>query len=108
MRQAARGGTLAITALAITALSSPARFLLQPHASPAGDAGRTLRNQLDAGFVERRYQFRERIDVAANDAVAGFHALNCRHRKLSQFRQLALIKLGQGARRTQLFRRNHV
>ena len=81
---------------------------LQPHAAPAAGAGRALADQLDAGGVERADQLHQRIDVAADHAVARLHALDGRHRQAGQLGQLALVDAEQGPGGAQLGRRDHV
>ena len=69
----------------------------QPHAAPAAWAGRALADELDAGGIERADQFHQRIDIAADDAIARFHALDRRHRQARKFGQLALVDAEQGS-----------
>ena len=53
-------------------------LLAQPHAAPTCRAVRAVGDQYDPEFIERADQLHERVDIAANDTVAGFHALNSR------------------------------
>src|SRR5581483_3987188 len=89
------------------AVSAMAGSRLQPHAATAALAHGTLSDQLDARRVERLDQLHERIDIAADDAVACFHALDRGQRESGHLGQLALINSEQGARRPQLRRRNN-
>ncbi len=52
-------------------------------------------------------QLHQRIDVAADDAVAGLHALDGRHRKVRQFGHLPLIDVQERARGPELIGGNH-
>ena len=63
----------------------------QADAAPALRAGGSLADEFHARAAQRLDQFHQRIDIAANDAVARFHALNGRYRKARQFGELALI-----------------
>jgi hypothetical protein len=70
-------------------------------------ARRVVGDQLNAERLERPNELHQRIDVAANDAVAGFHALDGRQRQSSRFSERPLIDTEKGARRPELARCNH-
>jgi hypothetical protein len=67
-----------------------------------------LCDELDAGCIQGGHELRERIDVAANDAVACLHALNGRERQSSELGQLSLVDSKQGSSASQLGGCNHV
>ena len=54
-----------------------------------------------------RNQLHQRIDIAADHAVAGFHALDGRHRKVGQFGHLPLIDVQERARGPKLIGGDH-
>jgi len=74
----------------------------KPHAAPAGGAGRAFGDELDAGGVERAGQLGQRIDIAADDAIARLHALDGRHRQAREIGELALVDAEQRPRRPEL------
>ena len=74
---------------------------------PPRARGRALTDQLDAVGGERVDQLHQRVDVAAHDAVAGFHALDRWQREPRALRQFALVDAEQGARGPDLGGRNH-
>src|SRR5258708_36219046 len=82
-------------------------MLPQPDAAAAGRAGKTGVDQLDPGVVERGHELHQRIDVAADDAVARFHALDRRHRKVGELSHFALIDAQERTRGPELIGRNH-
>jgi integrase len=54
--------------------------LAQPHSSAATRTGRAFVDELDPGSLQRRDDPRQRLDHAADRAVARFHSLNRRKR----------------------------
>ena len=80
----------------------------QPHAAPAGHAGGALADEFDAGGIERGNQFHEGVDVAANDALAGFHPLDRRDGKPGQIGKFALIDAEKRPGGAELRSCNHV
>src|SRR5581483_7019394 len=90
-----------------TAVSAIAGSCLQAHAAPAALAHGSHTDQLDARCVERFDQLHERVDIAADHAVACLHSLNRGKRKASHLGQLALIDSKQSPRSPQLRRRNN-
>ena len=80
---------------------------LQPHAAAAAVAGRVVGDELDAERVERRDKLHQRIDIAADHALAGFHALDGRQRQAGQFSKRALIDAEDCSGGAQLARSDH-
>src|ERR1700730_4601106 len=76
--------------------------ILQPDTAAASVAHGTIADQLNADGVQGFHQLHQGIDIAADDALARFHALDGRYGEASQFREAPLIKAGQGSCRTQL------
>ena len=70
----------------------------KPNPAPASLAGGALADQFDTGGVERPDELFERIDIAANDRLARFHALDGGQREAGEFRELPLIDLQQRPR----------
>src|SRR5437016_13544325 len=64
---------------------------LEPHAAAAAVAHRVLRDELDAGRLERRHELHQGIDIAADHAAARLHALDGRERETGQAGKRALI-----------------
>ena len=60
-------------------------------------AHRIIGNQLNAERIEGRHKLHQRVDVAANNPLAGFHALDGRQGQSGGFRQLALVDAKSGA-----------
>ena len=79
---------------------------LETDAAAAARALRAFRDEFDASGIQRADQLHERIDVAANDAVACLHPLNRGQRKAGHLGQFALVDTEKGARRPQLCRRD--
>jgi hypothetical protein len=80
-----------------------------PEANPA-PAGRTRNariDQFDPRTLQGRNQLHERIDVAADDAVARFHALDGGDRKIRKVGGLPLIYVQERTGRPELVGRNH-
>src|SRR5687767_3481793 len=84
-----------------------ARLFLQPDTATAAGTGRIRTDQLDPGLVQGRDQLHQRIDVAANHVLAGFHALNGGDRQSRPLRQAALVDPKERPRRAHLSRRDH-
>src|SRR5689334_13775484 len=70
---------------------SPAIWRLHADAATAAARGRTFADQLDARFAQCADQLDERIDVAADHAFGGFHALDGRQRQPAALREFAVI-----------------
>ena len=81
---------------------------LEADAAAAGLAGRAFADELDAGGIEGADEPHQRIDVAANDAFARFHALDGGHRQAGKVGKLALVEPGERPRGAKLRGRNHV
>ncbi len=64
----------------------------EPHTASAAGGGRAFADQLDAIGRKRIDQLHQRVDIAAHDAVARFHALNGWQRQAGNLRQLALVE----------------
>src|SRR5215470_4185094 len=84
-----------------------ARSCPQPHASPAAWAHGALADQLNAGGAKRIDELHQRIDIAADDAVARFHALDGRQRQARALGQRLLVDAQQGPGRPHLSASNH-
>src|SRR5882757_8503393 len=82
-------------------------MLAEPDAPSARRARSARIDQFDAGVLKRGNQFHERIDVGADDAVAGFHALNGRNRKVRQTGGLPLIDIQEGTGGPELIGGDH-
>jgi hypothetical protein len=65
--------------------------LPETDASTTGRALSSRIDQFDPGILQCRNQFHQRIDVPADNSVAGFHALNGRYRKIRQVGRLPLV-----------------
>jgi hypothetical protein len=78
--------------------------------SDTPSSGRTRNpriDQFDPRILEGGNQFHEGIDVGPDNAVAGFHALNGRDRKVRQIGGLPLIDIEECTRSPELIRGNH-
>jgi hypothetical protein len=64
-------------------------------------------NHFDAGTVKRDNQLHQRIDIASDNVLAGFHALNRWHRKPRKLGKLALVDAEQHPGSPQLSRCDH-
>src|SRR4051794_4949212 len=82
-------------------------MLPEPDASAPGRAWSAGIDQFDTRVVERRHQFHERIDIATDDAITGFHTLDRRHREVRQDSHLPLIDVQERARGPELIGGNH-
>src|SRR5438132_8470242 len=67
----------------------------QPDAAAAAGTLRIVSNQFDPGCIECCYELHQRVDIAANDAVASFHALDGWQRQAGKVRELALVDTNQ-------------
>jgi hypothetical protein len=79
----------------------------QSNATAAGLAHGTVADQFDAGFIQGRNKLGERLDIAADNAVAGFHPLDRGQGKIGKFSKLALINSDQRSSGSHLSRSNH-
>jgi len=77
------------------------------HAAAASRTGQSGIDQFDTRILQSRNQLHERIDIAADHAVARLHALDGRQRQAGQFGELALVDAKQRPRRPQLCSSNH-
>src|ERR1043166_5054160 len=93
---------------ASTLALSPRRRHPQTHAAAAGLAYRALVDQLDAGAVQRGDQLHQRLDVAADHAVARLHALYGGQREARRLGERRLVEAGERACGTQLARGDHL
>ena len=82
-------------------------MLAQPDSATTARAGNAGIDQFDSRVIERRNQFHQRIDVAADDAVARLHALDGRHREVGEFRHLPLIDVQERPRGPELIGGDH-
>ena len=82
-------------------------MLAKPNAAASGCAGHSRIDQLDPGIVECGNELHEGIDIAADDTVAGFHALDGRHRQVRQFGHLPLIDVQERTRGPELIGGDH-
>src|SRR5258705_6675448 len=83
------------------------RPFLQPDAAAAGFARRALVDELDPKAVERGDQLHQRLHIAADYAVARFHALDRGQRKPRGLGERPLIDAGERPGGPQLSRRDH-
>src|SRR6266404_554812 len=82
-------------------------MLPQPHASATIRARDARTDQFDARFIKRGNQLHQRIDIAADHTIAGFHALDRGYRKVRQISHLPLIDIQERARSPELMGRDH-
>src|SRR6266478_2172203 len=82
-------------------------MLPQPDTSATSRARDARIDQFDPRSIKRGNQLHERIDVAADHAVAGFHALDRRHRKVRLLSHLPLIDIQERARSPELIGSDH-
>ncbi len=82
-------------------------MLPEPDAPAAGRACNARIDQLDPRIIKGGNQLHQRIDIAADDAVAGFHALDRRHRKVGEPGHLPLIDVQERARGPELIGGDH-
>lgn len=78
----------------------PLRFFVrrpQPNPAAAARACRPFSDHLDAGVFQRAHHLHKRIDAAADDAVACFHALDRGHREPAQLGKAPLADAEQRA-----------
>src|SRR5260221_4386404 len=64
---------------------------LQPHATPTIVTDRPFADQFDARSRKRINKLHQRIDIASDDPVTRFHALDRRQRETRAVGELALI-----------------
>lgn len=81
---------------------SSSRSNLQTNTAPASGTGSSFRYQNNPERLQRRDQFHQGIHIAPDHIVAGFHALNRRHRQTRFLGEFALIDAGKGAGGTHL------
>jgi hypothetical protein len=79
-----------------------------PNPTPATLAHGAIVDQLDAEGIQPGDQLHQGVNIAADEAVAGFHPLNGRHRKARTLRQLALVNADQGTCSAELGSSYHV
>src|SRR5215470_13466411 len=107
-----RAGTTVTGAIDISLLGASARrnngSALQSHATPAALTCRALADELDARDGKGLDQLHQRVDVAADDAVARFHALDGGQRETRAPGKLALIEPQERPRRPHLGASYHV
>jgi hypothetical protein len=82
-------------------------MLPKPNAPPSGRTRNPRIDQFDPCILKSGNQFHERIHVGPDDAVAGFHALNGRNRKIRQIGGLPLVYIQQRAGGPELVGRDH-
>jgi len=92
--------------------AAPGRFCrswsaLQPDTAPTPLAESALSDQFYACGFKSGDQLRERIDIAAYDAAACLHTLNCWHGQPCKLGQLPLVNPEQRTNSTKLGSRNH-
>src|SRR5207237_716050 len=79
-------------------LALPAPRRLEAHAAAAGLARRAFVDELDARALERGDQLHQRLDVAADHAVARLHALDGGQREARRLGERRLVEAGVGPR----------
>src|SRR5579871_212143 len=77
---------------------------LQANAATAAGARHPGSDQDNSVSVQCCDQFHQRVDVAADDTLAGFHALDRGNRQAALLRKLALVDSGERTRGTQIGR----
>ena len=82
-------------------------MLAESHAAASSHTRHARIYQLDACILKRGNQFHEGIDVAADHAVTGLHALDRRNRKVCQIGRLPLIDVQERAGGPELIGSNH-
>ena len=82
-------------------------MVAEPNAPAAGRTGSPRIDQFDPCIFKRGNQLHQRIDIGPDDAVAGFHALNGRNRKIRQIGGLPLVYIQQRAGGPELVGRDH-
>jgi hypothetical protein len=83
------------------------QMLPKPNAPPSGRTRNPRIDQFDPCILKSGNQFHERIDVGPDNAVAGFHALNGRNRKIRQIGGLSLVYIQERAGGPELIGRDH-
>src|SRR6266571_982262 len=81
---------------------------LEPYAATGVRACGIVGDEFDAAGVKRCHQLHQRIDIAADHAVARLHSLDGRERQAGQLGELALVDAKQRTRGTKLCSSNHV
>ena len=81
---------------------------LQADTPSALQALLSFAQKLDSRGVQGPDQLHQRIDIASDDAIAGLHPLNGRHRQGAKFGELALVQAQKSPGCPQLRRRYHV
>src|SRR5262245_39060253 len=84
------------------------RRTFESDTAAAAVADSVVGDQLDAGGIERRHQLHQRVDVAANDAVARLHALDGGKRQPRPLGERSLIDPEKRARGSELATGDHV
>jgi hypothetical protein len=81
--------------------------LPETNAATAVGAGNARIDQFNPGVLKRGNQLHEGVDVAADDAIARFHALDGGDGKVCELGGLPLIDIQQRSSRPELVGRNH-
>jgi hypothetical protein len=82
-------------------------MLPETNAATAVGAGNPGIDQFDPGVFKRRNQLHQGIDIAADDTIARFHALDGGDGKVCKLGGLALIDVQERSSRPELVGRNH-
>ena len=82
-------------------------MLPKPNAPPSGRTWNPRIEQFNPCVLKGGNQFPEGIDIGPDDAVAGFHALNGRNRKIRQIGGLPLVDIQERTGGPELIGRDH-
>ena len=79
----------------------------KPNTSPSGLTRRTFVDEFDSSSFKGGDQFHQRINIPANNAIAGFHPLDRRNRKTGESGSLSLVNIQQRSRGSKLICCDH-
>lgn len=82
-------------------------LFLETNAAATVIAGRSISDEDDPGTIQRADKLHQRVHIAADNAITGFHPLNGRQREPRFFGKLPLIDLGKCSSGSQLRSCNH-
>jgi hypothetical protein len=82
-------------------------MLSKPNTSSSGWTRSAFVDEFDSSPFKGGDQFHERIDIAADNAIAGFHPLDRRNREPGETGSFSLIDIQQRSRGSQLICCDH-